>query len=66
MGYNGEDLRDHQCWKVASYSHVSGDWGACLKLSQTEVFVLDGELENLALPLVPNVLTNTEGIKGLK
>ena len=61
-----KDLWDHQCWRVASYSHVSGDWEACLMLSQTESFGLDEGLEHPAFLLVPNVLTDTEGLKGLK
>lgn len=35
-------------------------------LSQTEVFVLGGRLENLAFLMAPNMLTDTEGLKDLK
>lgn len=61
-----KDLWGHQCWKVALYGHVSGHWEAYLVLFQTEIFVLDGGLDNPAFSLVPNPLMNTERVKGLK
>lgn len=52
--------------KAASYSLVSGVQDVYLMAPQSEIFVLNGRLENLAFLMVPNILTNTEGLKVLK
>lgn len=52
--------------KAASYSLVSGVQDVYLMAPQSEIFVLNGRLENLAFLMVPNILTNTEGPKVLK
>lgn len=52
--------------KVASCSLVSGVQDVYLMAPQSEIFVLNGRLENLAFLMVPNILTNPEGLKVLK